>query len=930
MKRQHGSGFPRAVAVAFFGLTFALLFRPGLSAAEKENETPPPTETLGLGLGSTSPLAQAVAEERGRAGVAAPATQTWHIFTVVGVNGYDLDGPLPGKFQEHTDVPRGFFLRALDLEYLNKDSPWLLSLRANEIRERDQGITAEAWRVGTSRTQIYWNEIPKFYANSPTLYQNTANGVLQVSPSIRTTLENLLGGPDAAPVPPPQPPSTLPSTTITIPAAFITAVQRELSVAPVVEIGTRRETGLFSQSWTPDDMLEVHFLAGQQRKHGNIPWGTGTFARQNIFPVAAPFTPGDGVWEAIGAELPAPIDWRTDTLSGGVRLSGKIWTVGLDYEYQHFRDGVNGLTFDNWFRVTDRAGCAYPAGGQLCTNNGAGGAVGRWRQARAQVAYPPSSEFQSGIFRFGLNLPGETQFHTVVAYGRVRQNEQFQPYTLNTALQGVIGAGNNGLATNIPPGTLVYDTSSLPQQSLNANVRTINQEYALVSRALAPMTFRLQYRSEDLDNNSPVITFPGQARFGDSHWVEAVDYYGIPFHNRPESYTKTNAVASWRWDISKALAWMLEYQFERWDRTLRNVPRSDENTGRARLDFTPSPTFSLRADYRYSDRKPNTYMTQPLIFNPNLNVNPPGSPFGVGPGGPGWEVQRGVGPAPSIPMNPNLELEFNQLRQFDQGPRKRHDGIGTADVHLGKAATLSGSFRYIHDDYNSYSSTNLAADYSNLFYGMLYDESWNASAEFTVTPGERTYFYANYTRQQDRFGYINMGTLITGGVAIGAVNPCCAQYPITNSWERHNRTTLDSLQAGFNYATPGDGWVFDGSYALSFSTEKTNTFNPFNLVVPNNSPHAAAAYPYPNTTDKFQQVLVSLSRRFSKALEVGVRYRYERYRTDDFYLNDLSAYPFGQLTVAGVITNVQRYLFLNARYGSYTANEIAGFLRYRY
>src|SRR6266852_3173357 len=100
MKRQHGSGFPRAMAVVFFGLTFALLFGPGLSAAEKESETPPPsTETPGLGL--ATPLTQAVAEERARAGVLAPKPQTWHIFTSVGVNGYDLDGRLPGKFQEH-------------------------------------------------------------------------------------------------------------------------------------------------------------------------------------------------------------------------------------------------------------------------------------------------------------------------------------------------------------------------------------------------------------------------------------------------------------------------------------------------------------------------------------------------------------------------------------------------------------------------------------------------------------------------------------------------------------------------------------------------------------------------------------------------------------------------------------------------------------
>ena len=54
------------------------------------------------------------------------------------------------------------------------------------------------------------------------------------------------------------------------------------------------------------------------------------------------------------------------------------------------------------------------------------------------------------------------------------------------------------------------------------------------------------------------------------------------------------------------------------------------------------------------------------------------------------------------------------------------------------------------------------------------------------------------------------------------------------------------------------------------------------------------------------------------------------YKVNDFYLNDLSPYAFGQVRVGGDLTNIQRYLFLNARYGSYTGNQLAAFLKYRY
>ena len=165
---------------------------------------------------------------------------------------------------------------------------------------------------------------------------------------------------------------------------------------------------------------------------------------------------------------PAPIDWRTDELTGGVRFSGRIWDVGVDYDYQHFRDPVNGLTYDNWFRITDAAGAP------------AGSAVGRERFARAQVAYPPSSQFHNVVLRAGVDLPRETQVRGVFSWSKVSQNDAFQPYSLNTALS----ASGPGLA-----GFDVTNPANLPRQSLDGNVRTINQNYAFVTRAVAPMTF---------------------------------------------------------------------------------------------------------------------------------------------------------------------------------------------------------------------------------------------------------------------------------------------------------------------------------------------------------------------------------------------------------------------------------------------------------
>src|SRR5712692_5246612 len=188
MKAKDEAGFRKTAAVAIASLAIALLFGPALAAAEKENDSAAAVETPGLGW--VSPLMQAAAQEKAKAGTA-PTAPTWHVFAMAGVSGYDLDGKLPGKFQQYREVPRGFYLGALDLDYLNKDSPWLISLDATEVRERDQRIVAEAWRVGKFRTRIYWDEIPNFISNSPTLFQNTALRFLTVTPSILMIFEIL-------------------------------------------------------------------------------------------------------------------------------------------------------------------------------------------------------------------------------------------------------------------------------------------------------------------------------------------------------------------------------------------------------------------------------------------------------------------------------------------------------------------------------------------------------------------------------------------------------------------------------------------------------------------------------------------------------------------------------------------------------------------
>jgi hypothetical protein len=102
------------------------------------------------------------------------------------------------------------------------------------------------------------------------------------------------------------------------------------------------------------------------------------------------------------------------------------------------------------------------------------------------------------------------------------QNDPFLPWTLNTAIRPTDWDA-------LSPVTNPTDVNQLPARSLNGKMRNMNQEYALVNRG---HTFRFQaeYRSQFLDNQSPMIVFPGYAAFGDSTWRAAArtDFYNLP------------------------------------------------------------------------------------------------------------------------------------------------------------------------------------------------------------------------------------------------------------------------------------------------------------------------------------------------------------------------------------------------------------------
>jgi hypothetical protein len=840
-----------------------------------------------------------------------PKTQTPHeVHTTVEIGGQvrEIQGGHTAKFQETRDVPSGFFIQKLRMEFNSPDSPYFLAMKGLEILQQDQRFTLEGGRFGKYRSQFMWDQIPHSFGTGQSFLRYTAPGLYQVRPTLRASLQAV----------------TLSDSGRTPPnAALPTLVRQELRNEPMTRVRLRRDQALFRQSYQPSDNVELHAQFSWLRNGGSRPMSAGTFVRRAV--------PGGGLadiggsWEGIGQEFLEPIDQRTTELKVGAQFHGERWNAGVEYDLSLFRNRIESLIFENPFRVTDEEGClpnpANPAA-PTC------GASNRFRMVRWQNDLPPDNDSHTITFWASMDLRPQTQLRGLFSVAYWTQNDDFLPWTLNTAIVPTHWDGAS-------PVRNPTDVSELPARSANGKMRNINQEYALVNRS-KNFRFQAQYRSQSLDNQTPTLEFPGYAAFGDSTWRAPVtDFYNLPIENLDWDFRRQNVEAGFQWDVRPQLTWKLDYDWEIWNRKFRDVNRNNEHSIRNRLDFeinlsgknsgaskdggsgatTTSgttqglepesvTTLRLKLDYRYSNRRAPVYNTQPLSFNANFAGSPPGGPTTA------WEVTR------NTVMNRGQPIEFNLLRRFDETGRIRNDGSLWLELVKGPRTSFSASYRYLGEEYDKN------------FYGRLFNRFSFVDAEFSHAFENGSFLYATYSREMNRFAYRDLAHLLPNPPAPpGAiVQGVLAQFPTANTWERTSRNSLDSFDFGIS-AAPQEGtlkkWEFDLSYALSFARDRISSINPFPVRA--DSILHAGTNPYPDTVVRRQDVNIVVTRHINESFEIGARYWYEPYTQDDFSYNVLAPYVHGNLT-----SDTPKYLFQDARYASYHANVATVFLRYTF
>ncbi len=159
-------------------------------------------------------------------------------------------------------------------------------------------------------------------------------------------------------------------------------------------------------------------------------------------------------------ELATPIDYTSDDLEVAVSYAADAWQGSLSYRGAYFDNGDSSLTWDNPFTGVPGADAG-------------------------SIAAAPDNRSHQLVLAGALRLPKRTVLSGQVAVGRVSQDEDLLPYTLNP-----------GIAT-----------APLPLRSADAEADTTRANFRAVASPTRRLTVEAEVRYHEFDNKKPVSTF---------------------------------------------------------------------------------------------------------------------------------------------------------------------------------------------------------------------------------------------------------------------------------------------------------------------------------------------------------------------------------------------------------------------------------------
>jgi len=391
------------------------------------------------------------------------------------------DDVASSKFEEYRVVPKGVSMPVFGLQGSQGGKDF--ALFGQKIYQADQRYTGRAstpW-LGVA---FDYNQIPHNMGNDArTIHTETAPGVWSMNATVRKALGDAV---DAVPT-------------------------------------ASRTYPFYADLLAPTIASAEHSNLSALRKRGDV---TFDVSKKLPFDLAFTYTRdvktgyrGASAGDILGTvtssvDVLEPLDEVTQDM--GIRWAWnfeKKGNVHASFNRNLYNNQVGALIVDNPFRATDLAytSTSLPGG-----------------PAQARFSLSPDNEATRGAFGAQYKFARQTLVTADLAFGQWTQNEQFLPYTINSAILTPTGAPANS-------------TASLQQQSLNGKIDTASYNFTFVSRPINDFTVRMRYRNYSFKDKSARYVITGDtAGSPDRIWTPA----NTPTADEPYGHATANKTDS--------------------------------------------------------------------------------------------------------------------------------------------------------------------------------------------------------------------------------------------------------------------------------------------------------------------------------------------------------------------------------------------------
>jgi MtrB/PioB family decaheme-associated outer membrane protein len=435
------------------------------------------------------------------------------------------------KAEEYGEIPEGFLVNYLSARILMKDD------RHVDVRARNVGLNNGIYGmdygvIGKYEVYVDYRKIPHLFSKSgETIWNEDSSGVWALPDSVQGAIQDL----NPFPVNSSDPNY---SGALNQQRSFISSL---LTEARPTDLGLQRNRGTVGLAFS-----------------SSLHWNYGVeYFREN----RDGFRPyGASLGFSWVQELPEHIDYNTDRVRTGIEYANNGRTFSAAYEFLGFNNEFPVMTWDNPFRLTDRA------------EQTAGDGTSR---GRLQL---PADNHSSMISLSGSSGIGRGKITGAFAYNTWRNDVDLLPYTINSALPQV----------------------ALPTNTFSGELRNITANVRYYSPVGSKGVFTANYRLYDQSNENPELLFTA--------FVPVEASLSTEEKLNPLFAFRTNTIdLDYQHGLTSTVRWLVGYSYNRWDRDERDTDKTGTNTFRTGLDYLASDRVTVHARYQYDRRRSDEF-----------------------------------------------------------------------------------------------------------------------------------------------------------------------------------------------------------------------------------------------------------------------------------------------------------------------------------